>query len=135
MATDSLTEYQSLLVEYTPRPIGTEREYKRALRHLDKLMRPHLGRAESELVHLISTMVEQYEAARDPAPRIAPAKKLAGLIDARELTLSQVSRETGIPRSTISEIIAGKRKISRTNIAKLAEYFDQPADVFVEWPG
>lgn len=134
MATETLSRYQSLLVEYTPRPIRTEREYKRALRQLDRLMKPHLGRAESELVYLISTMVEDYEAVRNPTPRLPPAKKLAGLIEARELTLSQVARDTGIPRSTISEVIAGKRKISRTNVVRLAEYFGQPADVFLEQP-
>ena len=40
----TLTSYQSLLLDYEPRPIRSEAAYRKALRHVEKLMRPHLPR-------------------------------------------------------------------------------------------
>ena len=34
----TLTQYQSLLVEFVPRPIRSEREYKKALRQIERLL-------------------------------------------------------------------------------------------------
>ena len=36
----TLTSYQSLLLDYEPRPIRSEAAYRKALRHVEKLMRP-----------------------------------------------------------------------------------------------
>jgi len=132
MPPNTLTAYQSLLVDYTPRPIRTEAQYRRALRRVEKLMKPNLGRAESELVNLMATLIEQYESIEHPTPKIPPADKLAGLIEARELSNAEVARATGIPRSTISEIIAGKRKISTANVARLSKFFSVSPGAFIE---
>ena len=62
----TLTSYQSLLLDYEPRPIRSEAAYRKALRHVEKLMRPRLSRAESELVEVLATLIEQYESPRTP---------------------------------------------------------------------
>ena len=35
----------------------------------------------------------------------------------------QLSHETGLPKSTISEVLGGKKTFSRQMIRKLADYF------------
>jgi HTH-type transcriptional regulator/antitoxin HigA len=35
----------------------------------------------------------------------------------------QLSHDTGLPKSTISEVLAGKKTFSRQMIRKLADYF------------
>jgi HTH-type transcriptional regulator/antitoxin HigA len=44
-------------------------------------------------------------------------------MEARGVTQIQLSRATGLPRSTISEVLAGKKPFSRRMIRKLADYF------------
>ena len=56
----------------------------------------------------------------EPAPDIA-ATQLADARDADEQ--EREPKQTRIAESTISEVLAGKRKLNRTQIGKLARYF------------
>lgn len=132
MTTAALTEYQSLLVNVTPRPIRSDREYRRALRQLDKLMKPRPNRAESQMIELLATLVEQYESTQHPTPECAPREMLAHYLENRGMTAAELSRQTGIPRSAIANILAGRRSISKQNAVKLADCFRVPVGLFIE---
>ena len=135
MAT-KLSDYDTLLLEFKPRPIRTERDHARALRQIDKIMRrgPKLPRAESDLVEVLATLIENYEAVRHPTPQVSPADRLAHLIDTRGVMKAELAAATGIPRSTITNVIAGRRKLSTANVARLASYFNVASDEFIESP-
>ena len=45
------------------------------------------------------------------------------LIEAKGVTQAQAAKEAGIAESTVSEVLAGKRKLNRTQIGKLGRYF------------
>jgi HTH-type transcriptional regulator/antitoxin HigA len=119
-----MTAYESLLLQYKPRPIRNAADHLRALKHVERLMKPNIGRAESELVELLSTLIEQYEASNYPTPRVSPFVRLAELIAAREISQAHLSRITGIDTATISSILAGRRGISKANAVKFAHAFD-----------
>ncbi len=127
-----LTDYQSLLLDYQPRPIRSESAYRKALRHIEKLMRPNLPRAESELVELLATLIEQYESREHPTPLNPPREMLAHLIEARGVAQADVARATGISRSTLSAVLAGRRKLSNANIAALSSYFHVSPTAFMQ---
>jgi len=127
----SLTGYQSLLLDYEPRPIRSDAAYRRALRHVEKLMRPRLSRDESELVEVLATLIEQYELREHPTPKSSPNEMLAHLMEARGEVQATVARATGIPRSTISAVLAGRRKLSTANIAALSAYFHVSPSAFM----
>ena len=132
----TMTAYQTLLVEFTPRPIREDSQYRRAMRHVERLMRkPKLSRAEGELLELLATLVEQYEALEHPTPAASHRELLAHLIDARGVTQAEVARGSGVPRSVISSVLAGRRKLSQKNIACLAAYFHVSAAAFLESAG
>ena len=46
-----------------------------------------------------------------------------------EITQAQLSQESGIAKSTISEVLAGKKPFSRQMIRKLADYFQVDVSV------
>lgn len=128
-----ITAYQELLLDYTPRPVRNEREYRRVMRGIERLMAsPRLSRAECELLELLVTLAEQYESIECPTPRASQADLLAHLIDARGITQAELSRQTGIPRSVVTNVLKRRRKISQANIAKLAEYFHVSPAEFIE---
>ncbi|MBI3467259.1 MAG: helix-turn-helix transcriptional regulator [Planctomycetes bacterium] len=54
---------------------------------------------------------------------------LLHLMEAKGVTQAQLSRGTQLPKSTISEVLAGKRPFSRQMIRKLAGYFDVDVSV------
>ena len=120
----SVTAYETLLLDYRPRPIRSKAAYSQALRQVEQLMsRPSLGRAESEMVELLSMLIEQYESMDHPTPKSTPAKVLEHLIELRGITQAQLARDTAIPRSVITNVLAGRRAISKANAVKLAKYF------------
>lgn len=48
---------------------------------------------------------------------------LRHLMEAKGVGQMQLSRDTGIAKSTISEVLAGKKPYNRQMIRKLADYF------------
>jgi DNA-binding XRE family transcriptional regulator len=54
-----------------------------------------------------------------------------GLIEARELTQAELSRGAQVPRTTINEILAGRRGISKTNALRLANFFGVTTEEFI----
>jgi antitoxin component HigA of HigAB toxin-antitoxin module len=120
---NDMTAYESLLLEYKPRPIRSAADHLRALKQIERLMKPNPGRAESELVEVLATLIEQYESTRFPTPRLSPAQRLGELLAAREISQASLSQETGIGTATISSVLAGRRGISKANAIKLAEFF------------
>ena len=120
----TVTAYETLLLDYRPRPIRSKAAYSQALRQVEQLMsKPTLGRAESEMVELLSMLIEQYESMDHPTPESTPAKVLEHLIEVRGITRSQLARDTAIQRSVITNVLAGRRGISKANAVKLAKYF------------
>lgn len=49
---------------------------------------------------------------------------LAHLMESKPVSQGQLSQEAGIPKSSISEVLAGKRPFSKQMIRKLADYFN-----------
>ena len=127
------TTYQELLHEFVPRPISSKRGYQRMLKQIDRLIRKtERSRAENDLLELLATLVEQYEIRRGyTAPELSPRDRLAGLIEARQLTQAELSRASHVPRTAINEILAGRRDVSKANAVRLANYFGVSVEEFI----
>jgi HTH-type transcriptional regulator/antitoxin HigA len=125
-------DYLELLREVQPQIIDDERSHERALRIIDKLMKKRrLTVPERKLLELLAKLVDEYEESIYPTPDVSPADMLAHLIEAKETTQAELARQTGVPRSTISEILKGKRSISVENAFRLAEYFHVEPSLFL----
>jgi len=127
------TAYQTLLQEFVPRPIGSASAYRRTLKQIDGLIRKaRRSRAEDDLLELLATHVEQYEIRQGyTVPDLSPRDRLAGLMEARQLTQTELSRNSRVPRTTINEILSGRRSISKANAVRLAKFFGVPTEEFI----
>ena len=75
-------------------------------------------------IDALSDLVAAYE---DEHYRIEPAsdaEMLRHLMEAKGITQIELHRSTKIAKSTISEVLAGKKAFSRNMIRTLAEFFD-----------
>ncbi len=126
------TEYRDLLVEFVPRPIRTAKEYRSAKAKLDRLMVPHPGAAQSLLIEVLSTLIERYESREFPTPTTSPAEMLAHLLQSRGLKCAALAKLTGIPAATLSNVLAGRRGISKASAMKLAALFGVSPIVFFD---
>ena len=125
--------YQELLQEVAPRPLSSDRAYRRALRQIERLMhKQKKSRAEDDMITLLATLIEEYEIRTGfSTPELSPKNRLSGLIEARGITQADLARQSGVPRPTINEILSGKRDISKRNALRLAKYFRVPVDEFL----
>jgi HTH-type transcriptional regulator/antitoxin HigA len=129
MATAS---YPDLLREAQPEIISDDRSHQRALRIVDSLMKkPRLTKAEGKLLDLLAKLIDDYEETIYPTPEVSPSRMLKHLLEAKCTTQAELARQTGVPRSTISEVLNGKRSISVENAFRLAEYFHVEPSLFL----
>lgn len=118
------TNYADLLVQYVPRVIRDDQEHRRTLCKIDELMAiENPTEDQQSILDLLVETVERYEEQKYPTPDLPPHELLAHLIEVRDITKAELARTTGICRSSLSDIVAGRREISKTNAVKLADYF------------
>jgi NADPH-dependent glutamate synthase beta subunit-like oxidoreductase len=63
-----------------------------------------------------------YRRSREEMPA-SDAEMLRHLMEAKGVTQAELHRDTGVAKSSISEVLAGRKPFSRQMIRKLADYF------------
>jgi HTH-type transcriptional regulator/antitoxin HigA len=115
-----------------PAGIHTEAEYERLLVMAGELMETPeetLSEAEGRLLELLGMLLEEYEDRHHPLPKAEPHKMLAYLLEEKGMKPSDLW--TILPKSRVSEILSGKRGISKAQAKKLAALFHVSADLFL----
>ena len=124
--------YGKLLRKALPRPVRTERDNERYLQVAEHLM--NLGERmtpeQRELLDLLVVLIERFEAERYTLSAASPVEVLRELMQARGMKLAGLSTLIG-SKGVASEILSGKRGLSKTNIRRLAEYFRVSPELFL----
>lgn len=123
--------YANLLVRILPRPIRTDQEHARLthmLMELDELEKP--SPEEEALAELLTLLVEDYEEKRYPLPRVSPNESLKALMDERGLKHKDIWPILG-NKGAATEILNGRRSISKAQARRLAEFLRVPVDLFI----
>lgn len=129
------TKYGILLMQTLPSVISSDEELERMTEEIDRLMTKgiregELSPEEEQLLELLSVLVESFEDEHYPMPESSPNEVLKFLMEDRELKqkdLLHIFGSTGIT----SEVVNGKRAISKTQAKKLAEYFKVSVELFI----
>ena len=126
-------KYLELIHAFPLRPIRNESELKRATKVIEQLMireEDDLSADEGAYLEVLAGLVEEYEDEHYPMGESTPARMLEFFIDQRDVTQRDVAQKTGIPVSTISELLSEKREFTRNHIERLSEYFHVNPSVF-----
>jgi len=129
------TKYGLLLMETLPSAISNESELERLTVEVDRLMTKGikegaLSPEEERLLELLSVLVESYEDEHYPMPDVAPNEILKFLMkenDYKQKDVVHIFGSSGI----VSEVVSGKRSISKTQAKKLAEFFKVSVELFI----
>ena len=124
--------YGRLLSRTMPVVIETEKENARMLAIVEKLMKKgeNLSVEEEKLLKLLVRLIEDFEQRFYQPPEAEPLEILHHLMEARGIKQSQLWEVFG-SKGVASEVLNGKRGISKTHARALADYFHVPADLFV----
>jgi HTH-type transcriptional regulator / antitoxin HigA len=124
--------YLELVQAFPLKHLKSDRELNKAIKMIDSLIvRSKLERGEQEYLDVLTDIVEKYEAENCPMSPVSDAEMLRHLIGARGITQAKLSADVGIPMSSISEVLGGKKKLTRRHIGVLAEYFAVDPGVFL----
>jgi HTH-type transcriptional regulator/antitoxin HigA len=125
-------KYGRVLSRELPRPIRTDRDLERAMARLEELDErdESLSPEERELAELYASLIEAYEDQRYPIPHAAPHEFLRALLEDRGLSQADIAPLLG-GRGHASEILSGKRSISKTQAKNLAAHFGLSVEVFI----
>jgi HTH-type transcriptional regulator/antitoxin HigA len=116
-----------------PFVIQTEEQYNQALAIAEQLFfKQNPNELEKQILDVWEVLIEIYEEARfQPGSASTPVSILQTLMEARGLIQADLVR-AGIGSSGIvSEILNGKRQISKKQAKKLAVFFSVSADLFI----
>ncbi len=84
---------------------------------------------EEEAIALLTLLIERYEAEHYPVPDAEPVDVLRFLLDRNQLSQRDIASELG-SESTVSLVLAGKRRLTRDHIARLSRRFNVSPSVF-----
>ncbi len=123
-------DYLALIRSFPLTSIRSEDELESAQKIVDQLLvKGKLSSGESMYLDALSDLVGSYEDEHYPIAPASDEAMLRHLMEAKGITQAELHRRTGIAKSTISEVLAGKRSFSRQMIRTLAEFFDVDASM------
>ena len=125
------TTYSNLLAQAAPKVIETEAEYERILALTERLHFTKNRTAEERTLYkLLVTLVELYESEYHSIPESKPHEVLQHLIamsKMRQADLVGIIGSSGV----VSEIVNGKRAISKAQAKVLGERFKVSPSLFL----
>ncbi len=124
--------YGRLLAETLPAAIETETENRRMIAIASRLMdKADLSPEEGRLLKLIATLCQEFEQKYYKAGATAtPEGILADLMVERGLKQADLLPVFG-SRSVVSEVLSGKRGITKKQAKALAEFFHASPELFI----
>jgi HTH-type transcriptional regulator / antitoxin HigA len=128
-----LKVYGRLLAKTVPTVIRSEEENDRLLGIVETLMakgEDGLTPEEDALLELLVDLIHDFESKSYPIPQSAPHEALGFLLEQRGLKPSDLWPVLG-SKSRVSEILSGKRDISKAQARKLAEFFRVGVALFI----
>ncbi len=97
---------------------------------MDRLLaKASLDRGQQSYLDALSDLVGSYEDEHFVIEPASDADMLRHLLDAKGVSQAELHRETGISKSSISEVLSEKKPLSRPMMRKLADYFQVDVSV------
>jgi HTH-type transcriptional regulator / antitoxin HigA len=125
-------KYARVLAKVLPRVIATSQEHERMLAEVERLMDKgeHRTPEEDAALDLMVRLIQDYEQEHHPLRDPSPHEMLVYLMEQRGLKQADL-----LPifksRGYVSDVVNGKRGISKAHARQLAEFFKLEVSVFL----
>ena len=120
----SRDSYLRLVLDFPLTSIRSDDHLAAAQAVMDRILaQGRMDHGEEMYLDALSDLVAGYEDVHHPIEPASDAEMLRHLMETKGVTQVELGRATGIPKSTISEVLSGKKPFSRQMMRKLADYF------------
>lgn len=117
-------DYLDLIMKFPLTSIRSNDDLEAAQKVMDRLLtKGDVSSGEELYLDALSDLIAAYEDDHYAIPSASDADMLRHLMEAKGVNQAELHRSTKIPKSTISEILNGKKPFSRQIIVTLASYF------------
>ncbi len=125
-------KYARLAKHIVIKAIETEEEYDHMVAAVEQLIDKGEDRLspEESLLETMAILVQAYDDRDHPLPPVAPNEMLAYLMESSGRAAKDLLPVFGT-RGRVSEVLGGKRAISKEQAKKLASVFKVTADLFI----
>lgn len=129
----SKDSYMECLVNFLPLiSIKNDEHLAYASNVVDELISLDRDDGQDEYLDALTDLIEAYEDSNIEIEESTPQEMLAHLMSARGLTQTALSKHAGVSKSTISEILSGKDRLSKRIAFKLAGFFSVSPILFLK---
>lgn len=122
--------YGDLLARYQPKAIETEAENEVMILLAESLEHRQRTPEEDALLDLLIIVIEKFEEERYPVASVGAERMLLHLMEARNLKQEELVGVIG-SRGVVSEIVNGKRSISKAQAKALGQFFHVSPSLFI----
>jgi HTH-type transcriptional regulator / antitoxin HigA len=122
--------YGDLLAQHQPKPIENEAENEAAIILAESLEHRQRTPEEDALLELLIILIEKFEETSYPVPNVEPNRMLLHLMEARNMKQEELVGVIG-SRGVVSEIVNGKRSISKAQAKALGQLFHVSPSLFI----
>jgi HTH-type transcriptional regulator/antitoxin HigA len=112
------------------RPIRTKADYRKALKEAERLWDANSGTPEGDLVDVLVTLIQAYEARHYPIEAPNPIAAIAFMMEQKGLTRRDLEPAIG-SRGRVSEVMTRKRPLTLPMVRALSRLLDIPAEILV----
>jgi len=125
-------KYGRLLSRTLPTIIKTEEENDRAILIVEELLAKgdKISSEENALLELLGKLIADFEEKFYQPREASPQEVLIEMINARGLKQKDLTEVFG-SKSRVSEVVSGKREISKIQAKALADFFKVSAELFI----
>ncbi len=125
-------KYAKLLAKSLPKVPATPAEAARLEEQLEALYIPEreLSAEEEALTELLQTLIQNYDEKHHPPKDLPPHKAVLYLMEQRHLRQADLIEMLG-SSAQVSDMVTGKRAISKAQAKKLAGFFRVSAELFI----
>ncbi len=125
------SDYAQLLAKYQPKVIETEAENDWAIARATELeYKAERSNEEEAILELLVTLIEKFEDENYPIPEGTPHSMLLHLMEAGGIKQENLVGVIG-SRGVVSEVVNGKRSISKAQAKALANFFSVDVGLFI----
>ena len=123
--------YPQLLAEFVPQEIDSEVEYDRALSIAERLtFNCDKTKAKIKILKLIVILIKDYETVHYPMDYVSPHQLLQHLMESNQTRQADLVGLIG-SRGVVSEVVNGKRAISKAQAKALGDFYSVSPGLFI----
>ncbi len=116
--------------QFEIRPVRTKGDHRAALGEVERLWNARPGTPEGDLVDVLTTLIEDYEARHHPIPAPDPIAAIEFMMEQKGLSRRDLEPVIG-SRGRVSEVLMRKRPLTLPMVRGLSSLLDIPAEILV----